>query len=739
MRYKALAFIFMFLIIPEFVFAEKVQGYVKAENENQNKQIPLIGARVYWENNENSTITDITGHFELERTPQTNVLIVSYAGYENDTIYVDHTHDLLNVFLAKAFELEEVIVTGDLGGQFNSSNSIQAKQIITESGLTKLPCCNLSESFENNVTVDVTYADAVTGARQIKMLGLDGKYSQILRENLSAVRGLYATYGLGYIPGTWMESVQISKGSATVINGYESTTGQINIELKKPENSEKLFLNLYANSSGKLESNLTSAFKLNDKVSTMFFLHSSRLDFSHDNNNDGFADMPLMSQYNFINRWKFDNHGKLDGQLGIRFLQDSKTGGQIDYINLPEDNGSFYGVEIDTRQYEVFGKLGFLIPGTDHASFGSTYSILRHEQNSVFGDKTYSGIQNSFYANFIFQTKLKTTQHTLNFGGSFVYDDFDEQFNLTEYKRTEIVPGVFTQYTYVVPDKLSFIAGIRTDFNSLYGTFVTPRVHAKYNLSHDFIIRASAGKGYRTSNIFAENSAIFLSSRVLIIDEEFKPEEAWNYGVNFTGTIHLQDKKEAGFNIDFYRTDFVNQLVADINSDVNEIRFYNLKGQSYSNSFQAEMSIEPIKRLDVSTAFRFNDVHVTMGEELIEQPLINKYKGLVVVSYATKFKKWMVDITNQFVGTSNLPDLSGNPVEFQTDEKSPSYYILHVQITKRFKNMDLYAGAENLTNYTQQNAIIDAENPFGEHFDASMIWGPIDGRRFFIGLRLKLK
>ena len=739
MRNKTLVFIFIFLIIPGFIFAEKIQGYVKTKNENNEKQIPLIGVSVFWINTSIGTTTDNNGYFELEKTHETNVLIVAIVGYENDTIQVNKKTSLLNVLLTKGYEIEEVTINVGLGGQFNSSLSIQAKQIITESGLNKLPCCNLSESFENNVTVDVTYADAVTGARQIKMLGLDGKYSQILRENLSAVRGLYATYGLGYIPGTWMESVQISKGSATVINGYESTTGQINIELKKPEKSEKLFLNLYANSAGKLESNLTSAFKLNDKVSTMFFLHSSRLDYAYDNNNDGFADMPLMSQYNFINRWKFDNHRKLDGQLGFRFLQDNKNGGQVYFLNNPDDNGSFYGVGIDTRQYEAFGKLGFLIPGTDHSSFGSTYSLLRHEQNSFFGDKTYSGIQNSFYANFIFQTILKTTQHTLNFGGSIVYDEFDEQYNLTYYKRTEIVPGVFSQYTYIVPDKFSLIAGIRTDFNSLYGVFITPRVHAKYNITHDFVIRTSAGKGYRTANIFAENSAIFLSSRVLVIEEEFKPEEAWNYGINFTRKFHLSDKKEANFNLDFYRTDFVNQLVTDINSDVNEVRFYNLKGQSYSNSFQAEMSIEPIKRLDISTAFRFNDVHVTMDDELIEKPLINKYKGLLTVSYATKFKKWMIDITNQFVGTSNLPDLSENPVEFRTDEKSPSYYILHVQITKRFKNLDIYAGAENLTNYTQHNAIIDAENPFGEYFDASMIWGPIDGRRFFVGLRLKLK
>ncbi len=740
MRNKIISFVFAFLllIIPEYIFAEKVTGFVKMENEDDTKQSPLFGATVFWMNSSDGTATDITGYFEIEKTNKTNILIISMIAFENDTIEINGTIKNLNVVLTRTIDIEEVVVDGDLDGQFNS-HGIEAKQIITEAGLTKLPCCNLSESFENNATVEVTYADAVTGARQIKMLGLNGKYSQILRENLAAVRGLSATYGLGFIPGVWMESVQISKGAATVINGYESTTGQINIELKKPEKAEKLMLNLYANSAGKLESNLTSAFKLSDKVSTMFFLHASQLNFAHDNNDDGFADMPLMEQYNIMNRWKFDNNGKLDGQLGFRYLQDDKRGGQIGFINGTEENVDHYGVTIDTKQYEAFAKLGFLIPGTEHTSFGSTYSLNRHEQNSMFGNKTYSGVQNSLYANFIFQTIIKTTANSLSFGGSYQYDDFDETFNSVDYDRTESVPGVFAQYTYVSPEKFSLIAGIRTDFNSLYGTLITPRMHAKYTIAHGYAIRASAGKGYRTANIFAENQSIFASSRVLIIEEDFKPEEAWNYGMNFTGEFQLFKHEKTKFSLDFYRTDFVNQLVTDINSDVNEVRFYNLKGQSYANSFQAELSMEPIKRLDVSAAFRLNDVHVTMGDELIEKPFMNKFRGVVALSYATKFKKWMVDVTNQFVGTSPLPDLSANPEQFRIEENSPAYYILHVQVTKRWRHLDVYAGAENLTNYKQENLIIDAENPFGNNFDASMTWGPVDGRRFFVGLRYKIK
>lgn len=737
MKNKIIFFVFIIILIPETVFGFNISGYVFFEN-NKNYQDPAIGAKVFWENTTIAAMTNQYGYFEIPKTDLTDKLVIFYFGYDNDTIRITDFSKEIKIILSKSFELEEVIVDGDLGGQFNSSVSIEAKQIITETGLNKLPCCNLSESFENNASVDVTFSDALTGAKQIKMLGLDGKYSQILRENMPAIRGLSTPFGLSFIPGTWMHSVQISKGSASVINGYESTTGQINIELKKPENSERLFLNLYGNSEGKIETNLTSAFKISDKLSTMFYWHGSQLNVTHDQNNDGFVDMPLMKQYQLMNRWKFKNDRMTEGQLAFRFLSDEKEGGQTEFLKQKNDNGTFYGIKINTIQYEIFGKLGFGIPVTINSAVGTTFSFIHHEQNSFFGNRNYSGIQNNFNANLIVQTIVKNTAHNLSIGGSFLYDDYKEYFNYEAFLRTEIVPGVFSQYTYILPEKLSFILGARTDFNNIYGIFFIPRVHLKYQLNEHFTLRASAGKGYRTSNVFAENTSVFASSRHFVIEEEFKPEVARNYGINFTGDLHIAKNKEIEFGLDFYRTDFINQIVADINSNIDEIRFYNLKGQSYSNSFQVELTAEPINRLEIFSAFRINDVHVTMNDELIEKPLVSKHRALVTISYATEHKKWMIDITNQFIGTSPLPDLSQNPVEFRLDENSPAYYILHAQITKRFKRIDIYAGAENLSDFKQENLIIDAENPFGDNFDASIIWGPVSGRKFYAGIRLKI-
>ncbi len=734
---KSIIFFILFISAVIQSIGGTIEGYVYSQ-EGHKKETPLEGAVVFWLNSSQLVTTDKNGHFTIATNPVSDLLVVSKFGFQSDTVNVNEYNRELRIILVKDETIDEVVVEGHTSGQINSAISVVHKQIITEAGLNKLPCCNLSESFENNASVDVNYTDAVSGAKQIKLLGLDGKYSQILRENMPAIRGLSSAYGLTYFPGTWLESVQISKGASTVINGFESTTGQINLELRKPEKSDRFIFNLYGNSEGKFESNITTTHKLNEKVSTAFLLHASNLSFIHDLNSDGFVDMPLMTQLNFMNRWKFQSEKGADAQIGIRFMNDHKEGGQTLFLNNPE-NVNAYGIGIDVRQYEVFGKYGFIIPNTEHSSIGTMFSLSRHEQNSFFGEKTYSGIQNSLYANVIFQTVIKSDKHLINFGGSIIYDDFDEVFSDVPYLREEIIPGVFTQYTLNLHEVFSLILGSRIDFHNLYGILFTPRVHMKYNFNENWAVRASAGKAYRTANIFAEHQSIFSSSRVLVVEEEFKPEEAWNTGISLTGKINLSGNRESHISVDFFRTDFMNQIIGDINSDVHEIRLYNLRGKSYSNSIQAEIGIQPLKRFDILAAIRINDVRVTMGEQLIESPFVNKYKGLLTLSYATKYRRWMIDLTNQFNGQSPLPDFNDNPGEFRTEAYSPAFYILHAQITRRFKKLELYVGAENLTNYMQERLIIDPENPFGEYFDASVVWGPVSGRKLYAGLRLRIE
>ncbi len=737
--------LFVAVLLCQLVYSQQITGSVEADRQETNgtikKQI-MPSATVYWANTTKAVTTDDEGNFSINRSAGKNLLVASFTGFESDTIIISkfHTDEKVIFILKDKNILNNVLVSESRDGQYIKSNSTTNTQYISLTNLEKLPCCNLSESFENNASVDVSFADAVTGAKQIQMLGLAGNYTQILTENMPSVRGLATSYGLAYIPGPWLESIQVSKGTSSVINGYESITGQINTELKKPDKGDKIYLNVFGNQMGKAEVNFNTRFKINEKLNTMFLTHASAMPFAYDMNNDGFLEMPITNQINFVNRWKYGSASTFAMQFGVKVLHENRMGGQMEYINNDKDTtGGLYGIGIETKRYEAFAKFGFPIKQFKGTSIGTMYSASYHEQKSFFGHNVYNANEKSLYANIILETILFNTNNKLNVGSSFLYDNYDEQFNGLNFDREEIVPGIFTQYTYSYLQKFSLILGIRADFHNIHGTFFTPRAHAKYDIAKNTTLRLSAGKGYRTANIFSENTAILASSRQIIVEEELRAEEGWNYGGNIIHKIKLFGDKNLSINLDYYRTDFENQIVVDVEANSNEVRFYNLRGKSYSNSFQAEVSAELFEGFDISVAARYNDVKIDMNDHLIEKPLVNKYKGLVSLSYATKHDKWVFDITNQFNGAVKLPSTANNPVEYQLGEYSESFYILHCQIARNFRILELYVGAENLTNYTQKQSIIASEAPFGNHFDTSIIWAPLVGRTIYAGLRLKLK
>lgn len=728
---------------------EVIKGEVYEYNSDK-KLIPVPYANVYWMETQKGTSTNEKGIFILEKTNKSSPhLVVSFVGYKNDTIIVPKEKKEIKIILTNNTELSEVVISGGMEGAYISRLKPIKTEVITQAGLNKLACCNLSESFQNSATVDVGYSDAVSGAKQIQMLGLAGIYSQLMWENIPFLRGLSSSYGLSYVPGSWMESIQISKGTSSVINGYESVTGQINIEYKKPQTAKPFFLNYYVNSELKNELNLFSTIKINKKLSTMVMGHGSFLGKKWDQNNDGFLDQPTMKQINLFNRWAYD--GKhYHSILGINFLNENRDGGQIDYDeNIHRNDTIKYGLGINNQRFQVFTKNGFEISGMEASSLGIQASATYHKQDAYFGLTNYNGTQKSLYLNAIFQSQI-TKKHLYSLGLSYQYDNYDETYTKLKSNKTadtsyyrpreESVPGVFAQYTYEIPEKLTVIGGIRADFNSYYRTFVTPRLHVKWNITKSTIIRASAGKGYRSASIFSENMGYMASSRTVIINEKLDLEEAWNYGINITKNWELKDKRKASFTLDFYRTDFINQIVVDIDNNMHRVDLYNLGfnntgGKSYSNSLQAEFNIEPIKRLNVTIAGRINDVKMDYLKGNLEKPYVSKYKGLLTLSYATKYDKWMFDFTLQLNGKSRLPNAVMLPATPVYDNYSPAYAFLLGQITRKFRTFDLYIGSENMADYMQHSPIMGAAKPFSKAFDASMIWGPIMGRMVYGGIR----
>ena len=731
---------FVFLTIHAYAQQNMINGSVSELDEQGNK-LPLPFVNVYWSGSTIGTVTDENGKFSIQqRQVNNNILVFSYVGYSNDTVLVDDWKKEIDVILNFSRMLEEVSVKKRLGSSYISKLNTIKTEVITEEGLQILPCCNLSESFENNAAVDAGFSDAITGARHIKLLGLAGIYSQMLFENIPFLKGLESAFGLNYVPGPWMESIQISKGTASVMNGYESTTGQINIEFKKPDKSEHLFLNLFVNSVGRSEANITSALHLSDNWSTMFLAHASTMQTRIDRSKDGFMDVPLTGQVNVLNRWNYHSESKIHAQFGFSILDESRRGGQVNY-KFTESNSSqsYYGLKIDTRRFNIYGKLGFLYPEKPYKGIGFTTSATVFDQNAFFGLTDYSGRQFSYYANMIYQTIFRTTNHKINTGMSLNYDYFQEVYQEKIFNRIEIAPGIFGQYTYTLPEKLTGIAGLRADYHNLYGLLITPRIHLRYDHGHHTTIRGSAGKGFRSANALAENMGLLATSRTLIFLEDFDIEKAWNWGFNITRDFHLSDQREVTFSVDFYRTDFVNQVIVDVDQGISGIYFYNLNGKSYSNSFQTEISAELIERFNISMAFRLNDVKANYHGDLLVAPLTSRYKGLLTLSYATRFDKWKFDFTGQLNGSARLPDTRMNPEEYKRPENSPVYAIIHAQVSKRFKYFEVYIGGENLTDFIQDDPIIAADDPFGDYFDASMVWGPLLGRRFYAGMRITIE
>ncbi len=707
-----------------------------------NGTAQLIGlpyANVYWAETTVGVTTDENGLFEISKPRSGNdfLLVVSFIGYTSDTVKIDRNISQIEITLSETVQLEEVTVIKRMGGIYISKLDPLKTEVITIEGLQSLACCNLAESFENSATVDVSFSDAVSGARRIQMLGLSGVYSQIMFENIPVLRGLASTYGMTYIPGSWMESIQISKGASSVIHGYESTTGQINVEYKKPGNSEKFFLNLYAGIDGRYESNINSAVKLNDYWSTMILAHASTHSMAFDHNHDSFIDFPTGSQINLINRWEYEVPGKGHSQFGIGFMSENRHGGQNDFNeSIHRGTNQFYGIGIEKTRFNVFAKNGIFFRNNPGSSLGLIVSATLHENDAFFGINNYTGNHNSFYSNLIFETPLDERGfHTLSTGISYMYDDYFERFNNLNISRIESVPGIFGQYTYSPAHNFSLILGLRVDENSHFGTFVTPRSHLKWHITENTVLRGSAGKGYRTANVFAENVGVLASSRNLVFVEDFKAESAWNYGLNITQTIPISNNRNITLSADFYRTDFINRVITDMEQSTGSVYFYNLDGKSFSNSFQTDLIIQPFEGFEISAAFRYNEVKATINNQLLETPFISKHKGLLVLSYVTPFNKWQFNMTNQLVGKSRLPDTSMNPLQHQREAYSKPYYIMHAQITKKFRNLDVYLGGENLLNFIQKNPIIAADDPFGSYFDTSFVWGPLLGRKFYIGIR----
>ncbi|MFD2786633.1 TonB-dependent receptor [Hymenobacter rubripertinctus] len=728
---------------------------VRGQVLDATTKAPVPGAVVRWlSTTTDATTTNTQGTFSLVRPAGSdNRLIINFLGYLADTVRAGGGY--LRVPLRRSGELGEVKV--EARAPSYSGLTPTNTQVITSRDLTKSACCNLAESFETNASVEVSTTDAVSGAKQIQLLGLDGAYSLLTVDNLPALRGLATPYRLNYLAGPWIEGIDIIKGMGSVVNGYESISGQVNIRLKEPEKAERLLLNAYGNDLGKFDVNLNLATRLTDKVSTTLLLHTDHLGRRADRNNDGFLDLPLATQYNAFNKWKYNSGRGFVTEIGLGALRETRQGGQLGFReDVP---GPFYGTTQATNRYTGYAKTSYTWAGRPYQSLGLLLSATDHDFTSRYGRRTYDGTQRTSLATLLFQSIIGTTAHTYRAGLSLLHDDYREvyrtgflyptetpqqRFDREHRNRQEQVPGAFGEYTYQNARNLTVVTGLRLDRHNLYGWLLTPRLNVKYDAAKNTVLRLAAGRGFRVANPLAENTGMLVSSREFVISPNLRPEKAWNVGGSFTQYFNAFGRA-ATLITDYYHTEFQNQVVTDPYTATTQLLIGNLEpgGRSYSRSFQAEVQVEPVKGLQAKAAYKFLDVKTTYDGQLLPKVLTPRNRLFLNLAYATAFDKWRADLTVQGYGRRPLahePGSAGH--QHGSDETtlpfSPRYALLNSQLTRAFKRWEVYAGVENLTNYRQANPIQGAYAPFGPDFDAAMIWGPVYGRLTYLGMRFTL-
>ena len=724
-----------------------------------NKETPIVGANIYWVDNSDGTISDIDGKFKLANPDKKKSYVVSFVGYQNDTISIESADN--KIILEADSELEAVSIRYNTKSSSVSLLSSANILNISSDELLKAACCNLAESFETTPSIDVNFSDAISGRKQINMLGLSSPNILMSIENIPSIRGALQSYGLTYIPGSWIESLQVSKGSGSVVNGYESVSGQINAELRKPLTDDKFFLNLFANQMERLELNAHYTANLNQKLDYGLYFHANKKDTSADNNNDGFRDDPTGQQLNILNRFQYTNLEKgLVGFFDFNYVFDERAYGQNEYINdiIFAENQNYWGGKTDSEIVKTNFKFGYVNPEITYRSLGIQFAYTGIDMGSSFGNRIHDTRQTSIYSNLVYNSIIGNTLNKIKTGISVTYDEYDEfifnnnlSLNNFDISRTERSIGAYFEYNYDDLDKLNLSAGLRFDNHNKIGNFISPRFHMKYQAFPKSTIKLSFGKATRVANIFSENQKLFYSSREIIFTENLTPtdfstmkaDQAWNYGVSIINSFKLFGR-ESQLILDYYVTDFQNKVVADWETP-SQINFYNLTGKSYSNSFQAQFSYTLSNSIDLLFAYK-NTVAETdyISHGRLKNPLTPSDRLFFNLSYNgsvnEKGSSWKYDFTFNHVGEQRIPSTEDNPQQYRLPSISEKLNLINTQITRVFsESFQLYLGVENLTNYRQENTIIASDDPFGQYFDATYVYGPIFGRMTYIGLRYFIK
>jgi outer membrane receptor for ferrienterochelin and colicin len=729
------------LLVPFALFSQSIKGIVTDTNND-----PLLGASVFWATTTVGTTTDINGEFELTTADiSSKLLIASYVGYDTDTIKVSN-QSYVKFILKASKSLNEIFITGKRDGVIISNFKAIKVEQITQTELGKAACCDLAGCFETQTTVQPQTTNVITNSKELRILGLSGVYNQVLIDGFPMIQGLSYTYGISNTSGTVVDNIYVSKGANSVLQGFESISGQINVETKDPENTDKLYLNAYMNSFEEKHLNANYAFK-EGAWSNLTTIHTVQPASEFDRDDDTFLDVPKLTRYVISNKLKYGNEQDWgwSSSLGLRFVNEERIGGQTNF-NENTDKGSteVYGQTVNMNQPEIWSKTRFRL--NDQHSFALYASSFYQDQESYFGTIKYDANQTNFYGNL--QYEYNYGHNSLKTGFSFRHLNLKENISFTEnllnrtyageYSRYENIAGAFAENTLkLLDDKLTWIAGVRVDNHNQFGTRITPRTLLKYDITPNTIIRANIGTGWRTVNLFSENIGLLVSSRDIIFQEQLEPEKALNKGINITQKFNGANVS-GFFSADYYRTDFQNQIFPDYDTDPTKAFIENFTGKSVSNTFQAEVYLNLFERFEFKTGYSFLDVYREINDQKVLLPFNPRHKVVTTLGYKPVSDQFQFDMNIHWYGLQRLPNTQSNPPDFQRPDFSENFMLFNAQFTYKLNKYEVYTGCENILDFRQKRPIIGWQDPFGQFFDTSSVWGPTRGREFYIGFRFKI-
>jgi len=725
------------------MIAQTISGTI-----TNSKKEALPGARIVWENTSTGSESDSLGHFSIPGINNPNArLLISFPGYETDTL-IPGEFQRFNISLRQPRTLEQITISAQKEGiTISDSNPIKTEQI-TQTELSKSACCDMAVCFETQSTVQPQVTNVITQSKELRILGLSGVYNQILVNGLPMIQGLSYTYGISNIPGTLVDNIFVSKGANSVLQGYESISGQIAVETKDPDKGEVLLANIYINSFQEKHFNTNFSLRKN-KWSNLIAFHSVQPAAKIDRDQDLFLDLPLLTRYGVMNKLKYGNENEKGffTTLSLRYSFEERIGGQVQFNPIEHTGSSIqYGQVVQYHQPELMSKSGYRF-SSKHALVWMLSGYIQN-QDSWFGTVQYQAKQRNAYGNL--QHEFTYGKHNLKSGLSFRHLLLTEDIRMNEmtpsrnyagqYIRHENIPGVFSENTLNIwEDKITWITGIRADHHNVFGTQFTPRTLLKFTLYPKTILRLNAGTGWRTANIFSENIGLLISSRNIIFAEQLEPEKAVNSGINLTQKFEIQEQNYTGYiSLDYYHTQFQNQIFPDYDANSTEAIIRNYRGISRSQGFQAEVKINFYQRLEVKTGYTWLYVYRENSSGRYELPFNTRNRWVNTVSYKPLSERFHLDLVFHHYGKQKLPNTQNNPVEYQRPNYSIPYTTVNIQLTLNAGRWEFYTGIENIADFRQRQPILSWQNPFGPWFDTSSVWGPTRGREAYAGIRYKI-